>query len=112
MPEVLRPSEGQIREQALSFPDVPETVSIDETATLHPNEWVLLRVTAFDLYQIPTHGIILGHSRDRGKISEILASQPPGGELPYLPHRTTPTRRSMILAGFTPSQIRERSRVR
>ena len=55
----------------------PEERSFDEAIALYYGEWVLMKVLEVDEYDIPTRGIVIAHSPDRGAISEALKREPP-----------------------------------
>jgi hypothetical protein len=60
----------------------------------YKGQWVLMRVTKFDVAGWPLHGEVLAHSPRRKKISEALAGLPPqndtGAYSPYYVFRASP----------------------
>lgn len=51
-----------------------------EVADLHPDQWILMRVTAQTEDRMPARGLILAHSPSRGIISEAVAEHMPARE--------------------------------
>jgi hypothetical protein len=70
----------------------------EEAIERFSGEWVLMRVTAFDLAGWPYYGAIVAHSRSRQEISERLAQEPRPADqpchTPYYVFKATPRTRS------------------
>lgn len=53
-------------------PALAAELPLDEASLLHPGEWILLRVTRVDDEGAITHGVVIHHHRQRGRISKAL----------------------------------------
>jgi hypothetical protein len=72
-------------------------MTMDEVIATWQDEWVLMRVLAFDLDRWPYYGEIIAHSPDRRSISDALAGEPrwsPPGSTPYYIFNAFPRVRS------------------
>ena len=70
-----RPS-GAERAAPGASPAVKSPLSMAEVIERYPREWILMRVTAFDEQQWPSHGHVLAHSPARAAITARLAEEP------------------------------------
>lgn len=62
--------------------EVPPMRTVEETIALHRGEWILMKVKGFDEDGWPERGLVLAHSPRRGRISQVLAKEPPRTERP------------------------------
>ena len=53
-------------------PSISKPLPVDDLYPLYPEEWVLVRITATDEVGASTHGEVVAHSLDRGKITKAL----------------------------------------
>ena len=47
-------------------------VSIDEASEAYPGQWLLMKVTAVDEYDTPTHGLIVASGPTRASIQQTI----------------------------------------
>lgn len=50
-----------------------ESLSIEEVNRLYAWEWVALKVTRIDDEGVITHGEVLAHTRQRGRLTKVIA---------------------------------------
>jgi hypothetical protein len=50
----------------------PQPLTINEASERHPNEWILMRVTARDEYDVPTLGLIVAAAKKRNDIQPAV----------------------------------------
>ena len=65
---------GQRRQRAVA---VPPLRTVEERITRRRDEWILRKVLGFDEDGWPERGLVLAHSPRRGRISQVLAEEPP-----------------------------------
>lgn len=54
---------------------MPETISVDDARVKHKNQWILMRITAFDFDKWPSHGYVIANSENENKVNEVLSDE-------------------------------------
>jgi hypothetical protein len=87
--ELMRRKASMSVEQNLVHPVGPP-VSMSDIIATYPDEWILLRVTAYDEDQIPSEGYVVGHwpatkasDRQISRVLEQVLSTPNKPEMSY-----------------------------
>ena len=62
--------------------DGQRELTVDEVTEIYRDEWILMKVSAFDERNFPWKGCILAHSPRRGDITAALSKEPPRTKRP------------------------------